>query len=448
MFIESFIIFKPSLKMLSKTMLSNFTNITAKFFFIAALFPFVSFATNTMDSQPHYIVLAFFSFIFFTFSGLIFRKAIDLIIFLMIILLTLVIFDTNHDFIFFRAIASYSGFIITLVVSIIFFERFGIPVKTIVIANIIYIFAGLIQWFYGGSVLSFLVISNTPFFTDIRLSGAISLTPEHTMFGIVLYFFSWIHFVIYDYKPPKLVALLIIINILSIFFLAKSSMVIVFLVVSAFAFLIRNIAFVFFKSNIKQKVDLKLILITVLVVPIVIYLYTLILPGTRFHDMFYTGSEAEGGFFGQFSALIFIDASINDRLLNVIFPYFGFVLNYGMPGGLHSFANLSIIMVEYFDGFLWAGLGSNKILSFIGSFIYELGVIGVIFILYMYWFLKDKNPNRFFELILLFTVLNSAIPVAFSLTPILMAIMYFKKSNPALKSQNYDSPPDSEKKYQ
>ena len=110
--------------------------------------------------------------------------------------------------------------------------------------------------------------------------------------------------------------------------------------------------------------------------------------------------------------------------------------------------DLSLILVEYFDGFFWAGLGSNKILSFIGSFVYELGVIGIIFILYMYWFLKDNNPNRFFELILLFAVLNSAIAVAFSLVPILIAMMYFKKSNPVLKSQNYDSPPDSEKKYQ
>ena len=207
-------------------------------------------------------------------------------------------------------------------------------------------------------------------------------------------------------------------------------MVIVFLVVSAFVFFIRNI---------KQKVNLKLILITVIVVPIVLYVYILILPGTRFHNLFHIGSGAEGGFFDQLSELIFIDGSINDRLLNVIFPYYGFVLNYGMPGGLHSFHDMSIILVEYFDGYFWAGLGSNKILSFIGSFIYELGVIGIISILYIYWFVKDNNnPNRFFELILLFIVLNSAIAVAFSLVPILIAILYYKKSNPPSRSQNYD----------
>ena len=419
-------------------MLLSLTKNVARLFFIFALFPFVSFGTNGMDSQPHYIFLAFLAFILFAFNGLVFRKALllqffvffGLIFILMVILLTLFLTTTNFDFLFIRAIASYSAFFITLIASIIYFERFGIPVKTIVIANIIYIFAALIQWFFGGLVLDFLVISNTS--TDPSMkAGAISLTPEHTMFGIVLYFFSWIHFVIYDYKPPKLVALLIIINILSIFFLAKSSMVVVFLVVSAFVFLIRNI---------KQKVNLKLILIPVILVPIVLYVYILILPTSRFHNLFHIGSQAAGGgLFDQLSELIFIDGSINDRLLNVIFPYYGFVFNYGMPGGLHSFYDMSIILVEYFDGYFWAGLGSNKILSFIGAFIYELGVIGIISILYIYWFVKDNNnPNSFFELILLFIVLNSAIAVAFSLVPILIAIMYYKKSNPPSRSQNYD----------
>ncbi|MDC1026648.1 hypothetical protein OAR79_03085 [Candidatus Thioglobus sp.] len=437
MSIESSIIFKPSLKMLSKTMLSNFTNITAKFFFIAALFPFVSFGTNTMDSQPHYIVLALFSFTFFTFSGLIFRKAIDLIIFLMIILLTLVIFDTNYDFTFFRAIASYSGFIITLVVSIIFFERFGIPIKTIVIVNLIYIFAGLIQLNFGGYALDFLVLSNS---ADPSISGGVmSLTPEHTFFGIVLFFFSWILLIIYDYKPPIKIAFLVLINILSIFLLAKSAMVIVFLIVTAGFYSLRHL--IIGRS-------LKKGLIIAIASFIFIYGFIMLFPGSRFAGMVDFDSQVHGGLIGKINEVMRTDGSVNDRVLNVVFPYFGIVINHGLPGGLHSFYDMSIILVEYFDGYFWAGLGSNKILSFIGSFIYELSVIGIIFILYMYWFLKDNNPNRFFELILLFVVLNSAIAVGFSLVPILMAIMYFKKSNPVLKSQNYDSPPDSEKKYQ
>tara|TARA_Y100000294_G_C8302924_1_gene235484 strand:- start:64 stop:558 length:495 start_codon:yes stop_codon:yes gene_type:complete len=163
----------------------------------------------------------------------------------------------------------------------------------------------------------------------------------------------------------------------------------------------------------------------------------LISPESRVTRLITTGFLLDGlGFIDRIIALVAWDGSVNDRVLNAIFPYFGIVLNYGMPGGLNSFYDMSLTLVEYFDGYFWSGLGSNKILSFIGTFIYELGVIGVISILYIYWFLKDNNnPNRFFELILLFTVLNSAIAVAFSLIPILIAIMYYKKSNPTSRLQ-------------
>ncbi|SVC55203.1 uncharacterized protein METZ01_LOCUS308057, partial [marine metagenome] len=186
-------------------MLLSLTNNVARLFFIFALFPFVSFGTNSMDSQPHYIFLAILAFILFAFNGLVFRKALllqffvffGLIFILMVILLTLFLTTTNFDFLFIRATASYSALIITLIASIIYFETFGIPVKTIVIANIIYIFAALIQKYLGPEILDFLVISNG---TPNHQSGEISLTPEHTFFGIVLFFFAWIHFVIYDYK--------------------------------------------------------------------------------------------------------------------------------------------------------------------------------------------------------------------------------------------------------
>ena len=177
------------------------------------------------------------------------------------------------------------------------------------------------------------------------------------------------------------------------------------------------------------------------------FVFLQIFPGSRFSSLLHIGSDGTG-LFNKLVAIIHSDASINDRVLNVVFPYYGILINNGIPGGLRSFYELSLILVEHFDGYFWAGLGSNKILSFIGVFIYELGVIGVIFICYMYWFLKDNsNPNRIFELILLFTVLNSAIAVAFSLVPILIAIMYYKKLNPIIKSQNYDSSHNLESTY-
>ena len=405
---------------------SSIVGITAKFFFIAALFPFVSFGTNTMDSQPHYIFLAIFSFVLFAASGAVFKKTLDLIILLTVILLTLLLMEDNFGFIFIRAIASYSGFFVTLAVSIIYFEKFGLPIKTIVIANIIYIFAGILQMVFGCSTLDLLVISNT-YCADFR-SGVTSLTPEHTFYGIVLYFLSWILLVIYDYKPPLKITLLILINIFTIFVLAKSSMVIIYLIVSVMFYILRSY---------KKKAILKILLISVFISFLTLYLFVMLMPEHRFSGLVNIGTILDGSLLNRIFAIIAWDASINDRMLNVVFPYYGVILNYGMPGGLDSYYKTSLILVEYFDGFFWAGLGSNKILSFTGTFIYELGFIGILAILYMYRFLKDKNnPNRFFELILLFVILNSAIAVAFALAPILMAIMYYKKIHPEAKLLN------------
>ena len=397
-------------------MFAKFENHIASIFFILALFPFVSFGTNSMDSQPFYIFFAMLSFLFFASSGLIFKESLNLIILTIIVLLTIFLTSTTFDFIFIRGVASYLGFFITLIVSIVYFERFGIPVKFIVISNIIYLFVGILQFLYDPLIANFLVLPNG---YPNMIRGATSLTPEHTFYGIVLFFFSWINLIIYDYKPPKLISILIIINLFSIVFVAKSSMVIVFLLVAAFVFLLRNL---------KRKVFFKQFFITSIGLFVLLYSFIWLFPEARFARLIGLGASLEIGFIDGIIAVIKRDGSINDRVLNAVFPYFGIVLNYGLPGGLHSFYDMSLILVEYFGGFFWSGLGSNKILSFIGTIIYELGLIGILSISYLYWLVKDSNNhNRIFELILLFAVLNSAIALAFSLVPILIAIMYFKK---------------------
>jgi len=413
---------KPdSTSITSKTLHLYCTNSIAKVFFIFALFPFVSFGTNSMDSQPHYIFLSIVSFILFATSGGIFKKSIGLLLILTFILITLISMEENFGFIFLRGIGSYLGFFMTLIVSIIYFERYGVPIKTIILANLVYLFAGLLQVFYGGLVLEFLVHSNTS--SAVLKDGVMSLTSEHTFFGIVLYFFSWILLVIYDYNPPNKVKVLIVINILSIFILAKSTMVILYLVVSSIAYLLRYW---------NKKALLKKVLFALLIIVSAFYFFTEIVTLSRFSNLVYAGGKvSDVGMFVKITNVVASDASINDRLLNVVFPYYGFVRNFGFPGGLNSYSNMSYILIEHFNGYFWSGIGSNKILSFTGAFIYELGALTIFIFFYFYQFLKDsKNPNRFFEIALLFVILHSAIAVAFSLIPIFIAIMYYKKTHP------------------
>mgnify|MGYP003978427787 FL=1 len=152
------------------------------------------------------------------------------------------------------------------------------------------------------------------------------------------------------------------------------------------------------------------------------------------------------GVFDSIVTLINLDKSINDRVWNLVFPYYGLFFNYLLPGGFYSFAEISVTLGEYSNGYFWAGFGSNKILSFVGAFIYELGFLGVIFFIVIYTYLRDlHNSKRKFEIILLFIILNSAIPVSFPLVPILIALMLHHKSghtsNNTHRNSRYRSKP-------
>ena len=400
----------------------DLTRIIASLFFIFALFPFVSFGTNSMDTQPHFILFGFFSILLFAYSGPIFYKAIHLVTLSIIVFLTLLITANTFDFIFFRAVASYSAFSITLIAAIIYFMKYGIPIKTIVVSNIAYLLVAIIQSFspleLKNEIFNFLVLSNS---LGNASRGVIGLTPEPTIFATLLFFFAWIYLVIYDYKPSQKIKLMIIVNIMAILFLTKSSMVVLFLLVSLGFYLLRNI---------RKKYILLLSIVSAILVVSFFYVFIQYLPSSRVSHLLNLLIVKDGNIFENLKWIVYFDASINDRVLNVFFPYYGFVLNNGLPGGVHSFYDTSVVLVKYFDGYFWHGLGSNKILSFVGAFIYELGIIGLIYIIYVYWLLRDKsNPNRIFELSLLFILLNSSIPVAFPFVAILMAVMYCQKYN-------------------
>ena len=216
-------------------MLQFYSKNTAIIFFIFALFPFVSFGTNSMDTQPFFIFFGFLSLIFFMISGRIFIESFHLLALLAGVILILFFSASYVDNLLARAIASYSAFFITLIVVIIYFIRFGIPLKIIVTSNLIYLIVAIMQIFFGGHAFNFLVKPNS-FLDPSR--GEISLTPEPTMFAIVLFFWSWIYLLIYDYKPSKKIFLLILINIIFILTIAKSSMGILFILVGSFFYLL------------------------------------------------------------------------------------------------------------------------------------------------------------------------------------------------------------------
>lgn len=402
-------------------MLATLTKFSSLLFFIFALFPFVSFGLNSMDTQPFYILIASATLFLYLAQNTVFYKTIYLLLILFLIIFTLTLLTKNMDFMYFRAIASYTGFFVGLIVSIISFMKYGIPKKLIINSNIIYLIVAIIQAFSGSNkneIFDFLVVSNT-FASPTR--GVIGLTPEPTIFAVLLFFFSWVILLMDDYKPSKKNVYLILANVLAILVLARSSMGFVFLSVAALFYLI---------GNLNKKIILFQFIAILFCATIYIFLMQYLFPESRFVNLSKILFALDGNFLSRLIVIINFDASINDRVLNAVFPYIGLLKNHGLPGGIDSFYDMSKSLVESTNNYFWSGLGSNKILSFVGAFIYELGFLGIICVIYFYYFLRDKtNSNRFLELILLFVLLNSSIPVALPIIPILMALMYYKKIN-------------------
>jgi hypothetical protein len=390
----------------------------ANLFLIFALFPYVSFGTNSMDTQPHFIVMGILTIFCFMMSGRFFSRAKHLIFMLCVVLLTLLSASQGGDLLFFRAVASYTAFFVTIIATCIYIHRYGIPIKLLVIGNLIYIIASLFQLYFNQHILNFLVIPNS-FIDPSR--GMSSLTPEPTFYGVTLFFWSWIYLIIYNYKASNPINILILINIFSILMISKSSMVLVFLIVSVGFLTLRFI---------KKKLIFFIIIISILSVLSMILMVTYAYPESRLSNLINILIVLDGNVFDRIVSIILFDASINDRVSNAIFPYLGFILNYGMPGGVNSFYETSVYLSDYSNGYFWSGLGSNKILSYFGSFLYELGFISLFILLYFYDFLRDEhNEGRKYEIILLFILLNSAISVAFPLIGIMIALMYHQKIN-------------------
>ena len=79
--------------------------------------------------------------------------------------------------------------------------------------------------------------------------------------------------------------------------------------------------------------------------------------------------------------IIYNDESINGRVAQVAIPYIGIIKNYGVPGGYFTFENIANKIVQP-DNFFYSRFAkTHKIQSFIGVFVYELGALGIIFIL-------------------------------------------------------------------
>lgn len=383
------------------------------FIFLCTI-PWVSFGTNSMDSQPWPIIAS----VIFVFSiQHTHRHRWDIVLAVIYtaacVSLGLTYFQPDLDFLLIRGIINYLGFITILLACCAYFERFGFPIKILIVANIIWLFVGVVQ-VYDTDFLAWISPNRT------RLNrGVTSIAAEPTFFAIFLFFTNWIYLIIAKYQPSKKLILLMITNVGAIIVLAQSAMVAIYLVISVGFVLIALPARVLFGKR----------FLTALLSIIVLLFFG----GLIFGD--YLSGLRIGNIYAIMTSqnplnIFFKDASANSRLASIVLPLHGAVYNFGMPGGFQSYDQIVYKVVPFYDGYFWHKFGNEKILSWMAAWVYELGFPGVLLYAFLNYVAKDGTKRRIVELSLMFVLLFSAIPLNFPLIPMIFAlfIVYGNKS--------------------
>jgi len=126
--------------------------------------------------------------------------------------------------------------------------------------------------------------------------------------------------------------------------------------------------------------------------------------------------------------IIMLDASINSRVESVYFSIIGSFKNYLLPGGIDTFIEMrSEILDSTENSIFYNRYHSNKIMSWIGSIIYEMGIFGIMIIIFFFKAIYRNFRGSLFYFATLFLILLSAIPVAFPLIPMLFSLLVYNK---------------------
>jgi len=371
---------------------------------ISLLFPWVSFGILNLDTQPWFIIMASMFFLVNI------KKKVHAVIFLSLFLFLAAcgvgIGYGNFDFLFFRALLSYYAFFIVLVTYYIMKKHYDFPVLILIVSNFIWLLAGLLQAFFGKDILSMIVHVRT---TDDR--GVTGLAPEPTFYGIFLFFMCWLLYLEKKSIPAKIFKALFIINLLFIIFIAKSSMVILFIFIAICVYLFFN----FF--------SIKKLIITIvcgLAIYFSIVQYGSLLEGSRVYKLMTMLIDAP-------LFIVAKDASMNERASHIYFSFKGFIDDLGVPHGYHSFSHTLSFGRYESSGFFWWGGNENKVMSGVGSLLFELGWFSALFFILVFWLMFSYNffKDSMFFLCLLLGLFMSAIPIAFTLLPMIIISTYF-----------------------
>ncbi|WP_067177447.1 hypothetical protein [Sulfurospirillum sp. UCH001] len=286
----------------------------------------------------------------------------------------------------------------------ILIKHYELFVKFLKLTTIVYLIVGLIQILFDEQFMAFLLNRNT---TTIS-RGVVSLSPEPTFYGIICLFLILL-FISLDIKNKiKYIFLLLF----QICFLAQSTMTIFFLLIFSFYYFL-------FKMNIKI---VGLLCLSMFVTLIFIDNIDFVPQNIRLFQLI-------SAFLNDPSNIVIFDASINERVSAIYFSIKGFIDNNFLPNGFGIYSQYLNHELPKQNIFWWTS-ESNRIMSFYGSILFEMGFIGFtipfVYTIIIFRAYKNQIGSGLLYFFFINTILVSAIPLSFPFVGIYMATLLHK----------------------
>jgi len=348
----------------------------SSYFGLLLFFPWLGSGLNSFDTQPW--VSALLLVLFLSRIGSISARSLFIV---SVLFLGVVMFQSmsllkegGGDLILF--IRGIAGIFVSFF-SVLYFSSLNASLLTrmVYMANIIYLFFGVFQLLFGYELTLLLFESRTS-----PLRGVTSLTPEPTFFGLVLLVF--LVFNLYFTRNYFIVVL----NVIGIFFLAKSSTAIIGALVVLFVWA------ACIRVNIFYKILFLFLVGVMAVVPMFVELGRVSSLYTQLLDL---------------PRLLSNDFSVKVRLSDVVSPYIMTFHNFLLPIG---FGDVSLergrVMGEAFNGMLDYESTANRTNSFLGDLLISAGVFYIFFVFWFMYKFSRLGVFRVFVTILIVSIFS------------------------------------------
>tara|TARA_Y100001960_G_scaffold275306_1_gene304803 strand:- start:3550 stop:4773 length:1224 start_codon:yes stop_codon:yes gene_type:complete len=385
--------------------------ILSSVYILSLFFPYTFLGIGSSgDLQPYNILIGFFLSSVYILAKITKKTTLDKwvivpIIIILINTIVLILFS-ELDVNLIRGIGAYANFSVLLISSFIALKYSDkVVLKIVIISAILWNAIGIVQLFFDREFLTFLV--NRTVITDDR--GVISLSPEPSYYALMCCVTSAIIFV---YGQKKLALILLS----PVVFLAKSSVISLFLVFSMLLYLL-------ILGNKFTRVLLFVLLTLISLFFMNGESISIFLSGIDLSSLGRLGLILEN--FDKIFYFFIDDQSINTRLTHIYYSIYGFVENYGIPRG-------SSIWPEYINSkangpILWSdGLETTeRINSGLGQPLFELGFFSLTIFYVFYSCIKynvdDKERLWLLCSVLLFMI--NTLSISYPPLTLLMAIM-------------------------